>query len=235
MNTCPNCGKQLEENETICSNCGVNILEDATNNVETENINVNVNTGPYKPKRFVSQMKFAPNLFKDDDDEFYLLDVYIAQNIAKMKTGFSWNTFFFSFIYMFYRKMWALGIFTIFLNGFIYYFIKNPMIVFPILFVYNIVIAFMFKDLYLKHALKTIDDIKKENPNKTDEELVPIVKKKGGTSAIVLFIIIVSTVITVAFNITLIIKSLRNFGDFSFDFIKGRLDNSKEEIEKLNE
>lgn len=237
MNICPNCGKHLEENETVCSNCGVSINEEDNNKqFETMEIPIaNDPNKPYQPKRFVSKQNYGPNIFHDDDEEFYLLDVYISQNIPKLKTGFSFNAFFFSALYMFYRKMWALGIFTMIFYALASYFIPNTTILLIVIFVYNIIMGGVFKDMYLKKALGVIDDVKKQNPNKTDEELVPIIKEKGGTSAVVLLISLVATIIFAIVNGLVIVATLKSAGQTTLDFLKERIEKTKHTANQIDD
>ncbi len=234
MKTCPNCGKNLAENETTCSNCGLNLLETEEEALQrTQEITVHEQT-EYRPKRFVSKMNYGPQLFKDDD-EFILLNEYIDKNVAKMKNGFSWPTFFFSSYYMFYRKMWLLGILTIIITGVIYKFIPNSLIAFLVHLIFNIIIASEFKDLYLKKALSTIDSIKADHPDATDEELAPIVKRAGGTSIGVLIIFIIGGIIAAILYGTIIYATVKTFGSDAFDFLKTRLKESQKSAEQIDE
>ena len=45
----------------------------------------------------------------------------------------------------------------------------------------NFIFAFIFNDLYIKEIKKRIFKIKKDNPKITQEELIEICKRKGGT------------------------------------------------------
>lgn len=227
MHTCPNCGKQLTEEEKICSNCGVNTEEQ---NFEQEEV---VSNEPYRPKRFVSKMNFGPKLFSDDD-EFVLLNEYIGKNVSKMKNGFSWNTFFFSVYYMFYRKMWLLGIFTMIVYGVLGYLIPNPLIFFLVSLIYDIIISSAFKDLYLKKALTTIDDIKARNPEASDEELAPIVRKKGGTCGWIVVLLLVGPLIYAAVNAAVVYATLSTTSNTVIDMIKERLEESKKSADGID-
>ncbi len=234
MKTCPNCGKTLEENEIICSNCGVNTVEESTESTQLESLEQNTPNAPYKPKRFVSKINYGPQLFKDDD-QFYLLDVYISKNVNKMKNGFSWPAFFFSSLYFFYRKMWLLGVATIIFFSILGFFIKDPLIFFLVSLIYDIIVASKFKDMYLKKALEEVDRVKAENPNKTDEELAEIVKNRGGTSTVVLIIIFVGLIITFVVNGVIIITTIQKTSKEAEEYLKETLDKSKDSADKIND
>ena len=229
MHTCPNCGKQLTEEEKICSNCGVNTEEQ---NLELEDVN-NSNE-PYRPKRFVSKMNFGPKLFSDDD-EFVLLNEYIGKNISKMKNGFSWNTFFFSVYYMFYRKMWLLGFITMIVYAVLEYLIPNPLILLLVALIYDIIISSSFKDLYLKKALITIDNIKAKNPDATDEELAPIVRKKGGTCGWIVILLLVGPIVYAAINFAVVYATLSATSNTVIDLLKERLEESKKSADGIDD
>ena len=234
MKTCPNCGKTLEENEIICSNCGVNTVEETTVSTQIETPEQTTANVPHVPKRFVSKINYGPQIFKNDD-EFYLLDVYISKNINKMKNGFSWPAFFFSSLYFFYRKMWLLGVITIIFNGTLGFLVKNPLISFGISLIYNIIIASKFKDMYLKKALEEVDRVRAENPNKTDEELAEIVKNRGGTSTVVLIIIFVGLIITFIVNGVIIISTIRKTSKEAEEYLKETIDKSKDSADKIED
>ena len=71
-----------------------------------------------------------------------LIDAYIGKNATGIKNkSFSWCTFLFSYIYLFYRKMWLYGVIVFLLSGAI------PFLIFPygILIVFIGIIVFAFK------------------------------------------------------------------------------------------
>ena len=227
MKTCPNCGKQLNDEETYCDNCGYDYNNPNKFEIEDDE------KKNHKPKRFVSKINYGPNLFKDDG-EFTLLDDYIVSNAPKMKNGFSLPTFLFGAIYMFYRKMWVLGIITIIFDILISFFVPNELLVVAIHFAYCLIFGFAFKDLYLQKALKDIDAIKAANPDASEDELTVLVSDKGGVSNITLIIAVVGTVIFVIFNAVALLTGFKTIGTSFYDLIKARLQESKKSFDQLD-
>jgi hypothetical protein len=237
MKTCPNCGKRLNEDETVCSNCGLDLVKDAEETKEAELGNtteIEVKE-EYHPKRFVSKINYGPKLFEEEDNEFELLNEYIGKNIARMKNGFSWATFFFSVYYMFYRKMWLVGIFTIIFEVAIAMLIPNEMIVLLVEFVYSIIISALFKTLYIQKALTDIEKIKSDNPKLSNDELVPLVRKKGGTSGIVVVFLIVMGIAAFMTFGSVITETASRLGTSVFNLAKDRWEESKKSANQLND
>lgn len=139
-----------------------------------------------------------------------LLNAYIGVNVEKIKDGsFSWSAFLFGIEYTLYRKMWLLSI--IWFVGLIIIAMFLPSFSNIISFIINFVIALQFKDWYINHAVEKIKKIKLDNPNASEEELIKICRKKGGTSIIA----------ALSPSIILIILS------FAAAMLSGKLENSK--------
>ena len=110
-----------------------------------------------------------------------LLDAYIGVNVEKLKGGsFSWSAILFGIEYTLYRKMWFLSV--IWFVGLVIIAMFLPSFSTIISFIVNFVIALQFKDWYVNHAKEKIKKIKLDNPNASEEELLKICRKKGGTS-----------------------------------------------------
>ncbi len=229
MNTCPNCGKKLNQGETVCTNCGVNILEEKEIIENTVEQNEDI-----RPKRFVSKKHYGPNLFKHDED-FLLLNEYIGKNVAKMKNGFSWCSFFFGPFYMFYRKMWVLGVITLILYALPGMLIPNATIALVVELMISLVLGVKFKDIYLDKALKEIDIIKANNPDKSDEDLIPDVAYKGGVSQIALMVVIGIIIVAVIVNGALVLSGLKTAGGSIYEFAKDRLNKSKDSLNQIKD
>ena len=229
MKTCPNCGKQLNEQDTFCNNCGYDY-----NNTTSFELEEDKPKQEHQSKRFVSKANYGPNLFKDEDD-FFLLDEYIGRNVTGMKSGFSWCTFFFSAIYMFYRKMWGLGIITLLFNAAISFFISNLYVTIGIYAAYHLIVGIVFKDLYLKKALRDIDKIQAKNPEASDEELALLVGNKGGVSNTLLIIVMLLSIVFIIFNIVAITSGFKSIGTSLFDVLKEKLEQGKESATKIDD
>ena len=227
MNKCPNCGKTLDEGETVCTNCGVNILEER--NLELETVEKNED---YRPKRFVSKTHYGPNLFKHDED-FLLLNEYIGKNVSKMKNGFSWCSFFFGPLYMFYRKMWGLGVILIVIYSAIGYLVPNATIAIILELVCALILGLKFKDIYIQKALKEIDIIKANNPDKKDDELIADVAYKGGVSQLALFVVVAIIILLAILNSALLISGVKMVGGSIYDLAKDRLEESKKSFNQI--
>ena len=102
--------------------------------------------------------------------------------------GFSVCTFFFGIPYVLYRKMWLLGLLWYVINLIVSLFL--PSFEGLITFVIGIIVSIQFKSWYMIHAKEKVEKIKRENPGKSQEQLLAICKKKGGPSKIVTALII---------------------------------------------
>ncbi len=227
MNKCPNCGKTLDVGETVCTNCGVDILDEKNLELESEEKNID-----YRPKRFVSKKHYGPNLFKHDED-FLLLNEYIGKNVPKMKNGFSWCSFFFGPFYMFYRKMWGLGVITLIIYSVASFIVPNSTIALVIDLIVSLILGVKFKDIYLDKALKEVELIKANNPDKSDEDLIADVAYKGGVSQIAMFVAVVGVIIVFIINSAAIITGAKSAGGSLYEFAKERWKQSKESINQI--
>lgn len=143
---------------------------------------------PFKPQT-VFNSNYAQNILNDEmfNDDI-LIDTYIGKRIDGLKKGgFSWCTFFGGILYVFYRKMWLLGIIWYVLLVIINNLLRSFAGI--VGFIINIVIAFIFKERYLEHVNKKVEEIKNRNQNKTQDEIMEICRKKGGTTLIPIFVV----------------------------------------------
>jgi len=185
---CQKCGMSNSENSSFCANCG-NPLTSVQQNFASNPQNV-------------SQMNLNQNNNED------LIDAYIGKNADKLKSKkFSLPTLFLGVLYVFYRKMWGLGLLWMLIS------IVSVIIPFGP-FILPIVVAIIFNKTYLKNVTKKVEKIISENPGKTREELKLICSKKGGTSMIpvVLFSLIVLAI--VGFYVWIVLYSISANGGF---------------------
>lgn len=183
MNNCPNCGSEINSGENFCRKCGTKIsvtqnnIEDNTQQVNNQEI-ITTNQTAVQPQ----------NNMNDNDD---LINSYIGKNADKLKKGgFSPNTFFFGVIYVFYRKMWLLGLIWLAIIS-VLSLLLPPLYADIILIIFGIAISVKFKKFYLKHVEKKVNKIKLANPEQPKEQLIKICSKKGGTTIIPVIIAIV--------------------------------------------
>ena len=125
------------------------------------------------------------------------LDEYMGPKAPIFKNGgFSFATFFFGWVYLFYRKMYKLGSILLALNliaSTILMFLVSEytfyMIEFVLLFA-QFILGAMFGRLYVKHATNFIDQ--RINENLSEEEIINACRIKGGVDykAFLLLIIV---------------------------------------------
>lgn len=201
MKHCNNCGFDNNVEDIFCKNCGnrfdvqANVNAAPVNNVQYDNQNlsqiqnnVNINN--------VNQTKHITT------DE--LVDIYIGPNVDKLKTnGFSFCTFFFGIMYVFYRKMWLLGIIWMALAVVTSMFLSSFQLVINIIF--SLVMAIKFKGMYINHVREEVYKIKDLNTKKTDEEIAMICQSKGGTSV---GLVILSIIIYFGFLIAMVLPAM---------------------------
>ena len=133
-----------------------------------------------------------------------LTTAFIGKRIHKFTKGtFSVWAFLFGGAYYLYRKMYGLFFITLGLNIGTEYFL-GKIISAGIMILANIMIAFMFKGLYVEHAAKKVKKIKESNADKSEDELLRICKRKGGVTLIPHIILIVAVVAytTLAYTVT---------------------------------
>lgn len=210
---CPKCNSLVKQGDAFCIVCGTQfaqpevktepLLSDPVNsnivnnssNVDTKNVvnsttNLNVNSFPTK-------MSIAEETFSDDN----LINAYMGKNADKLKDGsFSWCYFFFGQYYLLYRKLWVpffvINIISSIVDKLIGKFVVVHYIV-TILF--SLLICGAFKSFYLRHVTAEVESIKAKNPNVTNQELIKICAKKGGTSwgIIVLYFVLLRVLVMI--------------------------------------
>ncbi len=112
-----------------------------------------------------------------NDEE--LLKAFIGNNYEKITTKeFNFAGFFFTTLYMFYRKMFLYTILLFIVNLVVLNVINNYFITL----LFNIIVGFFVNKIYLYYAKNKIAKIKLANQDKSVEELKNICAKKGGTS-----------------------------------------------------
>lgn len=160
---CKNCGNLLKDNEMFCINCGTKTENQNGQNPVISNFNV-----------FDNQ---ANQQVLNIDEE--LKKTYIGKNIEKILNGHGGSIWLFLFgpVYLLYRKLY--------LYGFLYYVIfllLNLLNLSVFAFLIQIILCFFFYKIYLNYVDKKILSIKKNNPNKSFEELKEKCRKQGGVS-----------------------------------------------------
>lgn len=167
---CPRCHAPMKEGETYCVRCGFNQLS-AQNSTTFPNSSADTNN---------QQIDF--------------LDCFIGNHADEMRMqNFSWCTFFFGIFYYFYRKMYVQGfiVFSIYsaVSRFIFRILPFSILCFIIDLFLWLLISSMTKQLYISHAKKQINQMRREYPNLNDKEFAALLRSKGGTSIVAIAII----------------------------------------------
>lgn len=210
---CNRCGERFKESDKFCSRCGTPI----NNSQEQYNYGFNSTT------------------ITDDD----LISAYIGNNYNDIKNSkFSIPTFFLGVYYFLYRKMWLYAIlgFSISVICTVLSVVFNIWYVSLVTFIYIIFMALNVNNLYINIARKRVEKIKKNNPNKTNQELINECKKKGGTSVlgVILPIIIIFPILFIAFFIFIFVILMDEF-DSKYDNKSSELRYQLPEVFKDND
>lgn len=122
-----------------------------------------------------SDINSAPIQTVNDDE---LLKAYIGKNYDKIiGGGFNIGAFISSSIYLFYRKMFWYAI-LLFIVNIILLNIEIP----GIQMIISVLMGFFMNKFYVKISRDRIEKIKQENSGASQNELIDICSKKGGTS-----------------------------------------------------
>ena len=229
----------IEVNSTLQPSNLVNSANSSTVNtnygVETSStvnpLPINQNTPSVQPQNNVnSQINnnvssniSSTSVNQGGDDE--LLKAFIGNNYDKITTRpFNFAGFFFTTLYMFYRKMFGYALLVFLLNFIVLNVINN----FVVTLAFNVVVGLLVNKIYLSYAKKKITVIKTSNSQKSIEELKSICSTKGGTSVGKMFLGLVAELgiaLVVLFVMTLIgigsfIGGLFNFGNWNITTIQ---------------
>ncbi len=167
--------------------------------VQTEKV-TEVETEPTSLMELLEQehkkaLKNAP----PKEADFYL-KYFIGNNYESYKKGgFSYEYFLFGEYYLIYRKMYIPAIIK-YLIGLVILFValygygnsnnKLVIICFGIFLVFQIAPMFLVRKFYYNYAKHKVNKILSENKDKSEQEIINICSKKGGTSAIPILILI---------------------------------------------
>lgn len=127
---------------------------------------------------------------------------YVGINYFKIKyNDFSVPAFFFSFIYMIYRKIYVASLLwmIIIIIG-----IFLPLkIIMGLSILLMIIFGFTFNKIYINYAKEKVNKIKINHPNISDDEMIKLCKANGGTSigAAIIAVIVISVMQLLLTNI----------------------------------
>ena len=193
-------------NDNTINNQSVNQFENSIENNQSIN-NIEAN-------REVNS-NYNQNLSLDEK----LLSAYVGNNYDKIiNKKFNVSAFFFSFFYLAYRKIYLL---TFILLVVLNLLSKISNILSFITIIVLIVIGFTFNKNYILYSKKQIDKIKKNNSNLSEEQLIEIVRKKGGTSTAGMIIFMIIWFVIAAFlnSVTPTKYKTATVGDYDNDYV----------------
>ena len=179
--------------------------------------------GGYPQNNNIQPNNGMPNIMQQQakpflDDDQLLYDFVRRNQTSILYKRFNWCAFFFSYYYYFYRKFFLLGAISLGLAlGLPYVFnmlMGNSLYGFVISGIVSIVLAFLFNDLYVKNAKKTIQTLKIQTGS-NQFALRDLISKKGGTSGA--YVIVTMIAYSLLFNVL----GLNNFSTNSNFFNNG--------------
>ena len=198
---CKKCGAKLEEQDTFCYFCGATV-EKLTDTLEKDNY--------YKSTSI------------DTDN---LLNIFIGPNANKIKEEkFSLPVFFLGPLYLFYRKTPLAAFLWIIADIVSLIFIPQYLLI--LLIISNIIFAIKYNEFYIETAKSKIEKIKEKNSNKSSDEIINIVKRKGGVSIVSIILIII---ISIVFSIGIMIVSTLLVMDSSIREVYEEIEKSPKE------
>lgn len=116
-----------------------------------------------------------------------LIRAYVGKNYDKINAKkFSFPSLFFNYIYALYRKYFIIFIIILLISS-VFANISET-IYYLIYFVSSIVLGINFNKWYIKYATNQVNKIKNDNPNMSEDQLINLCSKKGGTSVGMIFI-----------------------------------------------
>ena len=194
---CVKCGNEIKDNEQICSKCGYNKNTIASN----DNPFGVRNQGIYNPNP-VNQEEVQEKL--DHEKQFnQLAEIYMGPAYYNFKKGtFSWCAFLLGALYIAYRKMLGVAIIVWAINiAILYAFHNNFYIYSGVSLIFALFLGLSFKKIYFNDSMEKVGTIKKSNPEKGFNQLVEIVKYKGGVSMLypILLIAVAFVVVSVLY------------------------------------
>ena len=121
------------------------------------------------------QLPTTPSLLEDDE----LVKAYVGPKYDTIvNSKFNIGAFFFTPLYLYYRKLFLYGILVFIVDLLIINFTKFSILTTVI----SVLVAMLFSKLYIPEVKKRVEKIKQKNPDKSIEEIKEICAKKGGTS-----------------------------------------------------
>ncbi len=140
-----------------------------------------------------------PQVAPSTTDDEALLKSFVGPNFEKISgRPINFAAFFFSSLYMFYRKMYVYAIVLTLISNLLIAFLPE---MYYLTLIINIAALIAFNPLYMKYANSKVNEIKTKNQGKSQNELMEITRKQGGVSTANIFIgIVVSVIFSIGIN-----------------------------------
>lgn len=166
-----------EDNNNIIAENNV----DNSSNIQIENNDINENSiekeNIKKEIPTLGGLVDKINEEEQTDDEKYLIE-YIGPNADKFTYKIiSIPGFFFSSLYMLYRKLYLLGFITLLIQFSIIIFV-NPFVALVI----NVLVGLFFNSIYISHYKRKIERIRNLSGSKEFANIINLCSQKGGVN-----------------------------------------------------
>lgn len=205
-----------ESKQVQMNNNGVQQTTDLNSMFAINNTNFSVsnsnqsiqNQSLMKSVQSVSTVSHQQNINNNSYNDEDLLKAFIGNNYEKItRSPFNLAGFFFTSLYMFYRKMFLYGLLAFLINLVILCLANNYLVTYA----FNVVVGLFINKVYLSYAKKKIATIKSKNNLKSVDELKNICSSKGGTSVPRIFLGIAVEIVMAV--VVLVFVKLLGIGD----------------------
>lgn len=193
---CPKCKKEINNGKKFCNVCGSRLLD-------SENVESNI----------IIETSSSTNVV----DNISLVEAYVGNYQSFRDVNFNIFYLLFGPFYAIYRKLYTLGFGIIALELLVLVFDIKLYGILSL--VVNIAIALMFNNLYLRTVTKKVDSLRRNNPNKTRDEMLKYCRNIGGVNSLLSILTYILVSMFIGFLITTKYKNLYEtyFGKIEFN------------------
>lgn len=208
---CNNCGSEVKNEESFCSECGAKILteQDYIDIFRNKN-NEMIDESYIKEENVIDYNKVFDTIAKEEIEAFigkksnsYYLDKWVNLKLSNKYVSWNWWAFFLSSYWLLYRKMYLWGFITIVINFVSIGGVVIGETIIPPL-VLSIIMGLFGNSIYYNHAKEKIYKVKKKNLSKENE--LKTIKKRGGINLALALIMFILTLLLFYASIVLFIS-----------------------------